>query len=462
MSNSVLLVDDEQAMLNMLERIVPPMGFECDTALGGPAAIAALDRKRYDAVLCDLMMPEVDGFGVIEHALRHGRAGAVIILTAAGSIPLAVQAMRAGAADLLTKPFDRAILQSTLKRVCAGQPMSEDPEFGAWRQKFAPDLVGNHPTLVEALSIVQRVAPTDVTVLVMGQSGTGKELFARAIHNASGRDGKPFVALNCAAIPKDLIESELFGHVKGAFTGATDKREGKFQAAEGGTRCLAEIGEMHLDLQAKLLRVLQEREYTPIGESRPRKTDVRVIAATNRDLLKRVQEGAFREDLYYRLNVIPLELPSLCDRPDDIVPLARHFIRWANQRHGRTVASLDPAVESAFRTYKWPGNVREMQNLVERLVILSRGSVITGRDIPAHMAGATPASAAPKPTPIGIEGTPVEGMKLDEALENLERRLTLDALQKSGGNKAKAAEMLGLKRTTLVERLKKLNITVDE
>ena len=388
---SLLLVDDDSPMLNILERLVKSLGFDVDTALGGPEAIKAIDAKRYDVVMTDLMMPEVDGFGVMAHALDKQKAKSVIIVTAAGSIPLAVQAMRAGAADMLTKPVDKAHLEETLKRVTNARGVSADEAFVAWRHKHAPDLIGDHHALVESLSIIQRVAPTDCTVLVTGASGTGKELFARAVHSASGRDAKTFVALNCAAIPKDLMESELFGHVKGAFTGANDKRDGKFAVAEGGSLFLDEIGEMALEMQAKLLRVLQDKEFTPIGDAKSRKADVRIVAATNRDLQKRVSEGQFREDLYYRLNVIPVELPSLRERPDDILPLARHFVRWANQRHQRSVSGFDAQVDGIFKSYGWPGNVREMQNLVERVVILCRGNQLTVRELPAHMgAGIAP------------------------------------------------------------------------
>ncbi len=459
-ARTILLVDDDRAMATILARLIQPLDVQVDTVYGGREALEKLEQRPYDVVVTDLMMPEYDGIDVLKAALARGGVKGVVLVTAAGSVPLAVEAMRLGAADFLTKPVDKNILHATLERLLDTNKTAEEASR-EWRHEHAPDLIGENIKLLDTLTIIERVSSLDCTVLVTGASGTGKELCARALHHGGSRRNKPFVAVNCAAIPKDLIESELFGHAKGAFSGANERREGKFLAADGGTLFLDEIGEMHLDLQAKLLRVIQDKEVTAVGDAKARKVDVRIVAATNRDLTDRIESGSFREDLYYRLNVMPLSLPTLQERVDDLPLLTAHFIKWANGRHGTTVTGVEPEVATAFAAYPWKGNVRELQNVIERLVILSKGSRIKLADLPPQMR-----SAAPAPAPMPVVALPATndvamtetGIPLDKALEALERKLTLDALQRSGGNKAKAAEILGLKRTTLVERLKKLAI----
>ncbi|MED5463599.1 MAG: sigma 54-interacting transcriptional regulator, partial [Myxococcota bacterium] len=284
--------------------------------------------------------------------------------------------------------------------------------------------------------------------------GTGKELVARAVHQASNRKDHPFVAVNCAAIPKELMESEIFGHAKGAFTGAGERREGKFAAANGGTLFLDEIGEMDVNLQGKFLRVIQEQEFTPVGESRPRKADVRIVSATNQDLLDNCTKGTFREDLYYRLNVIPIQMPTLEERPGDVGLLVDHFIARATQRHGRFVSGVEDDVMRMFKSYAWPGNVRELENMVERIIILKKDEgLITRADLPPLL------TKAAETQNLGAVSLPEEGINIREALEDLESKLTVDALRRSSGNKARAAQLLGLKRTTLIERLKRLGLT---
>ena len=335
------------------------------------------------------------------------------------------------------------------------QPQRDDSDatLGAWRSLFAPNFIGEDPRILMTLRNVQRIARTDCDVMLSGPSGTGKELMARCIHVASRRSKHPFVALNCAAIPRDLMESEIFGHVRGAFTGASERRTGRFEAAAGGTLFLDEIGEMDLGLQGKLLRVIQEREFTPVGDNRTCKVDVRIVSATNQDLASLCRERLFREDLYYRLNVLPLQLPSLAERPLDIPLLANHFIGRANERHCRNVRKLTAAAERIFCDYSWPGNVRELQHLIERLVVLKgEDGPIDYDDLPTHMVQVHGAGDAPHVS------LPEHGLDLNETLAVVETSLTLDALERAKGNKARAAELLGLKRTTLVERLKKLNL----
>jgi DNA-binding NtrC family response regulator len=455
MARAILIVDDDPIILKLLGRGLHGAGYDIDSAGGGPEGISHLDKRHYDALVVDLGMPEIDGFGVMKHALQNRRAGAVIVVTGQSSVAVAVEAMRAGAADFITKPVEPETILGALERVLGDPQQVGDRHeaLRAWRAEHAPEVVGEEPKILEVLSIVERVADTDCNVLITGESGTGKELVARAVHRASRRATAPFVAVNCAAIPKELMESEIFGHAKGAFTGATEKREGRFQVADGGTLFLDEIGEMEMALQGKFLRVIQEKEFTPIGESRSRKADVRIVAATNQDLEAKCRDGDFREDLFYRLNVLPIDVPSLRERPGDIPRLAAHFVAQANQRHGRKVTGLDDEALTAFKSHTWPGNVREMANLVERLVILKAEGAIGHPDLPASLL---------QPRQGGVfedVQLPEDGLDIKEAMEKLEARLTVDALRRSRGNKAKAAELLGLKRTTLIERLKRLNIT---
>jgi transcriptional regulator with PAS, ATPase and Fis domain len=328
-----------------------------------------------------------------------------------------------------------------------------DNSLATWRAAYTPELLGEDPKIIDLLSMIRRIARTDCDVLITGASGTGKELIARCIHRASRRHKGPFVALNCAAIPKDLMESEIFGHTRGAFTGATERRSGKFEVAAGGTLFLDETGEMDLSMQSKFLRVLQEREVTPVGDSRTFKVDVRIVSATNQDLDDLRRDKLFREDLYYRLNVVPVHLPTLFERPQDILCLAEAFIERAAKRHGRKIRGIDSSAERILQNYRWPGNVREMQHLMERVVILKeQEGQITADDLPSHLRD------QPLSSPFGELRLPEAGLDINQTLAVVETRLTLDALQRAGGNKAKAAELLGLKRTTLVERLKKLQL----
>jgi transcriptional regulator with GAF, ATPase, and Fis domain len=327
-------------------------------------------------------------------------------------------------------------------------------------------IIGQSPALREVFTIMEKVAPTDSTVLVTGESGTGKELMVRALHRSSARTGQPFVPINCGAIPKELLESELFGHEKGAFTHAIRARPGRFEMAEGGTVFLDEIGEMDLALQVKILRVLQEREFERVGGTRTQKADVRVVAATNRDLEKEVEAGRFREDLFYRLNVIPVCLPPLRDRGEDVILLADHFLTRACQSKMRDKLALSPEARAMLLAYDWPGNVRELENFMERLSILCDGDVVQPDDLPAKIwsaAGQEKPKPVPPPTPQGfawprLQDMEDQGMNLKDFLDAVEDRLLLEALGKVDGVKNQAAELLGIKRTTLIEKLKKKNI----
>jgi DNA-binding NtrC family response regulator len=381
----------------------------------------------------------------------------VIVLTAFGSVATSVEAMRLGALTMLEKPFPVAQLEREVRSAIADMHEVD----GAVSAAGSAGLLGNSTAIRKLFDTLVRVAPSKSSVLIQGESGTGKELVAQAVHRFSRRAMGPLVAVNCAAIPEPLLESELFGHVKGSFTGATANRAGRFKAAHGGTIFLDEIGEMPLGLQGKLLRVLQERTVEPIGSTKPEPVDFRVVAATNRNLEEMVAKGSFRSDLFYRLNVVPLTLPALRDRPGDVAVLARLFVSRANQAREQKL-TLSPAALAAMERYPWPGNVRELENLIERLMLLRSEGEIGLDDLPANVRDA-PAPSAPAPSAAaggaptaGFAGAlPPEGVDLYAVLGEIEDRLIREALERSGGNKNQAAKILGLNRTTLVEKLKK-------
>src|SRR5262245_25166005 len=333
-------------------------------------------------------------------------------------------------------------------------------DVASWRAQYASEIVGESPAVIEALETIQHVANSDCSILITGETGTGKELFARAAHRASSRRGRPFIAVNCAAIPDTLLETELFGHLRGAFTGATNARPGRFMSANEGTIFLDEIGDLPLSAQAKLLRVLEQRVVSPVGSDSDVPVDVRIIAATHRNLAEMVEQGKFRADLYFRLAVVPIHLPALRDRPDDLLTIASLFVARAAERLGRSVEGLDDAARTALTAYHWPGNVRELSHVIERAVLLTRKPVLGHGDIPLPNQRARFARAADDSGPVQIPSLPKElgsdtSLDLRSALETLERQLIDRALQKAGGNRTEAAALLGLNRTTLVEKLRK-------
>jgi DNA-binding NtrC family response regulator len=465
----VLFVDDERDMVSSLSRYFRLHGFETAGAYNVAEAVAALEaavskREPFDAVCTDLRMPDGDGLTVLRTVRKLMPKTPVIVLTAFGSVATSVEAMRLGALTMLEKPFPVAQLEREVRSAIADMHEVD----GAVSAAGSAGLLGNSMAIRKLFDTLVRVAPSKSSVLIQGESGTGKELVAQAVHRFSRRAMGPLVAVNCAAIPEPLLESELFGHVKGSFTGATANRAGRFKAAHGGTIFLDEIGEMPLGLQGKLLRVLQERTIEPIGSTKPEPVDFRVVAATNRNLEEMVAKGSFRGDLFYRLNVVPLTLPALRERPGDVAVLARLFVGRANQAREQKL-TLSPAALAAMERYPWPGNVRELENLIERLMLLRSEGEIGLDDLPANVRGApapsvaapanpassaaAPAGGAPAP---GFAGAlPPEGVDLYAVLGELEDRLIREALERSGGNKNQAAKILGLNRTTLVEKLKK-------
>jgi two-component system NtrC family response regulator len=404
-------------------------------------------------VLTDLRMPEAGGRELLQRLRATRPEIPVVIMTAYASVRDAVDLVKEGAFDYVSKPFEIEDVLATIERALKLREMQEENRRlrGEIEAKYRFDsLVGDSPAFQDVLRQITEVCGSRATVLLQGESGTGKEIVARAIHHNSPRRAKPFVPVNCAAIPETLLESELFGHAKGAFTGAVSAREGRFAAADGGTLFLDEIGDMPLSIQAKVLRALQDQTFEPVGSNRTVKVDVRIVAATHRDLRRMADERAFREDLYYRLNVFPITLPALRERPRDIALLARHFLRDFADGMGKKVVSLTPAAEAAMQAYAWPGNIRELQNCIERAVIVVRGQTVDVPDLPRYVldsAGKGPGSQLPE--------------DLDEELARIERNLIVEALRETRGVQVRAAERLGITERSFWHRVKKLGIRID-
>ncbi|HVS76153.1 MAG TPA: sigma-54 dependent transcriptional regulator [Steroidobacteraceae bacterium] len=451
----VLVADDDAGMRAVLRSLLSRDGHVVIDAEDGQGAIEVLAARHgkppFDLVITDLRMPRADGFEVLARVRERQPRTPVVILTAQGSIRDCVAAMRAGAFNFLTKPFHHTELAAIVRQ--AGELRARSAEALARARDARPltvSLIGESAALRAVIDTVERVAASSSTVLITGESGTGKEVVARLLHGASGRSAGPFVAVNCGAIPENLIESELFGHARGAFSGAVEAHPGKFVQADGGTLFLDEVGELPLPLQVKLLRALQDREITPVGGTHSRTVDVRIVAATNRDLEAMAADGRFRRDLYYRLDVVPIRLPALRDRPDDIPVLVRHFLDQMNMRFQREVALADDAL-ALMTLYAWPGNVREMENLIERLVVLDSSGVIRAGDLPERLK-ATPGMAALATVAASLERGSID---LPAVMASIESSLIEQAVRQAGGNKTRAAELLGLSRTTLLDKLKR-------
>jgi len=446
MTPRVLIVDDEPRMADVVAMALGRAGYDCEACSNGAAALAALADRGADVVVTDWKMPQMDGIELLRqlHARQPGLP--VILLTAHGSVPNAVAAMRDGAFDYVTKPFDNDELRAVVARAVELTRLARENRY--LRQevasRYAPDaMVAESPRTQQLVDLVRRVAPSRSTVLIQGESGSGKELVARLLHYWSDRVGQPFVAVNCKAFSEGVLESELFGHEKGAFTGAAAARAGCFERASGGTLFLDEIGETTPDFQTKLLRVLQDGEVLPVGGTRPRPVNVRVVAATNRLLRDEIAAGRFREDLFFRLNVIPIHLAPLRERREDILPLARHFLA----RHGaeaRRQLSFSPEAEQLLLAHPWPGNVRELENAVERAVVLARGATITPEDLLLEDNRPEPAA-------------PTAG-SLQEALDEAAAARIRAALDATRGQRAEAARVLGIERTTLYRLMKRLGL----
>jgi two-component system response regulator FlrC len=444
---SVLVVDDEPAMRLLVTSVLKDEGHDVTAAASGEEALQLAARRHFHLIITDLKMPGISGLDVLEAVRRDDPETAVILLTAFGTVEGAVEAMRKGATHYLLKPLANPDeLRLAVRRVLEERRLAD--EATTLRQATEAvfpfgEIVAGDPKMQAALELARSVAPTDSTVLVTGETGTGKELLARLIHHWSPRADQAFVAVNCAALAETLLESELFGHEKGAFTGAVAQRRGRFELAHGGTLFLDEVGEMSPALQAKLLRVLQERTLERVGGTKTVTVDVRVIGATNRDLQQMVAAKTFRDDLYYRLSVFPIHLPPLRERPSEIIPLAEHILGQVTCRLGKRIVGFSPDAAATLTQYRWPGNIRELQNLVERAAILCQADHIE----PAHLNLSAPSLPA-------ADGAP-------KTLKDLEREAILKALAASGGNRRKAAEQLGIGLRTLYSRLKEYGISTE-
>ncbi|MCX7818073.1 MAG: sigma-54 dependent transcriptional regulator [Kiritimatiellae bacterium] len=450
---SVLIVDDERPTREGLARALAG-DYRVRLAESGEQALAMLAEEPADVVLTDLRMPGMDGLTLLRRILARQPQPVVILLTAYGSIETAVEAVKAGAYDFLQKPVSLDRLEVLLKRAIETRDMRTenrrlkeqlDVRFGI------EHIVGQSAAMLEVLQTVRQVAPTRTTVLIQGESGTGKEMIAHAIHGLSPRRDGPFVAVHCAALAPTLLESELFGHERGAFTGATERRIGRFEIADGGTLFLDEIGEISPAIQVKILRVIEEHRFERVGGSMPIDVDVRLVTATNRDLKRMVDQGAFREDLFFRLNVVSIRLPPLRERREDIPLLAAHFVEELAAQNGRSPPKLSPAVLDVFNVYSWPGNVRELRNVLERMIVLARGEVLDLGDLPPELRAVAPVAMASSPA-----APRLEGLTLAEA----ERRLIEQALTATGGNRAEAARRLGISRRTIHRKIEEYGLNI--
>lgn len=452
---NVLIVDDEEVLRDVLQALVRQEGHQPISASSGEEALRILAEEDMDLVLLDLMLPGMSGQEVLEQIRKSDSDVEIIVITAFSSIDTAIEAMKAGAFHYIAKPFKNEEVLLTMRSALERRTLAaENREL---RQQLRDRngferIIGRSKSIQQVFDLIRLAAPSKSNILILGDSGTGKELVAKAIHNYSNRKDGPFVTVNSGSMPADLLESNLFGHVKGAFTGAISNKKGLFELAKGGSIFFDEIGNIPLDTQAKLLRVMQEKEFMRLGGVETLKADVRIVAATNANLEERVQEGAFREDLYYRLNVITIQVPALRQRAEDIPLIAQHFLESYSKENDKPLAEIEPAAMELLIDYHWPGNVRELQNAVERAVVLSSGTTLSTDLLPATV-------REPAEFKIPSASMPTNGLSFKEAVGAYERQLIIRALKASGGVQKRAAELLHVKPTTLHEMMKRLSIT---
>jgi len=461
-SARILIVDDEQSLREFLEIFLRKEGFDVTTAGGGAEAVASLDSgEEYDLVLTDLMMPEVDGLQVLSEVKERHPETQVLMMTAYATADTAIEAMKRGAFDYIQKPFKNHEIQVVIDKALEQRRLLEENRIlraQVQRQISYHNIIGRSERMPQVFELVQRVAITRTSVLITGENGTGKGLIAAAIHHDSGRKESPLVTVNCGAIPESLIESELFGHLKGAFTGAHADKVGMFAAADHGTIFLDEIGELPMHLQVKLLRVLQDRKIRPVGSAHEVPVDVRVIAATNQDLEGMIREGTFREDLFYRLNVVRLEMPPLRDRRPDIPLIARHFLLRFNNEMGKTIEDFSAEALEALLAHDYPGNVRELENIVERAVTFETAAHIRFENLPPSLQREGD-GLGPPTTRVALPG---EGLDLEGLLSGLERSLLEQALERTGGNRTEAAKLLGISFRSIRYKLDKFDQKIPD
>ncbi|MDY0267791.1 sigma-54-dependent transcriptional regulator [Trichloromonas sp.] len=454
----ILVVDDEQPNREALSLLLQSANYQVAAAATGEEALGLLRQSTFEVVITDLFLPDLSGIDILKQVKSDAPPTSVIVITGQASAETAVQAMKEGALDYITKPFNFEELKIQIAKALEKSALVAENIYlrQQLRGKYKFDnIIGNSAAMQQVFARMERIVQTDSTILILGESGTGKELVAKAIHYNGPRKDKPFVAINCGAIPADLLESELFGHTRGAFTGAVADKPGKFELAHNGTLFLDEIGTMPAHLQMKLLRVLQDHVVERIGSDKKLKLNIRLISATNADLEEEVGKGQFREDLYYRLNVIPIHLPPLRERREDIPLLAHHFLRKYCREMNRPLMTVANEAMDRLRDYDWPGNVRELENIIERTVALTAGEHIEIRDLPANIARIDAPASLFDP---GCPRIPAEGLDLGTTLETIERALIHQALERGQGIKARAAALLGLNRTTLVEKIKRLKL----
>ncbi|MDB4995350.1 MAG: Response regulator of zinc sigma-54-dependent two-component system [Myxococcaceae bacterium] len=447
-TGSILIVEDDAAVGKVLAMLLAQAGFETEHVASAEAGLALLETRPFDVVLSDIRMPGMDGMQLLAELGKRFPELPVILLTAHGSVPMAVEAMKAGAVDFLLKPFEKEEILFVVAKALARSQRSRDeaPAIGL----AGSELVGGTRAMSDVLQTIRKVAPGTATVLIRGETGTGKELVARALHDNSPRKDGPFVRVHCAALPETLLESELFGHEKGAFTGATSRKPGRVELAHKGTLFLDEIGDIPPAVQVKLLRVIQERELERVGGTQTIKVDVRFLAATHRDLEAMVAAKTFREDLFYRLNVVPLRVPSLRERAGDIDALARHFCEKFGAANGKPAITLEPGALAILRGNAWPGNVRQLQNLMERLVVLAEGDAIRASDVERELTPSQPVAPVREDT----APAPAQGASLDAHRRGAEREALVTALAQAGNNRTLAARLLNVSRRTLYNKLK--------
>lgn len=454
--SNILLVDDDQHLLQSMGEWLNECGFNTTTRSNVADSKTVLEEQKFDLALIDIRLGPEDGFDLLSHCKTHYPNTTVILMTGYASIDTGIEALRAGAFDLVTKPLiDEELLMSIRRALSQKEVLEENMRLKTQldRRFGMENIIGNDIRMQKTFEVIDSIADTKATVLITGQSGTGKSLIARAIHQRSERRDAPFVEIACGALPENLLESELFGHVAGSFTGATGNKIGKFKQADGGTIFLDEIGTASTSLQIKLLRVLQEFEFEQVGGTETFKVNTRVVLATNEDLAQAVEEGTFRQDLYYRINVINLQLPSLAERSGDVPMLAQFFLEKVCEESGKNVAGFEPEAIELLQSYNWPGNVRELQNAIERSVLLGKGDLVSPADLPANVTSCRVSSGRST-----IQSDPNRKLTLKEALEGPERQIIYQVLKENNWNRNATADQLGINRTTLYKKMKKLDL----